>query len=91
MVAPFLTLSLSLPSTDSVQRADLLLYQHRGSVHPLPRRGLPEAGLPGDQGVHPGSPALPEGKSAAGESEHRFTTIATATCAYTDQLEDRLL
>lgn len=32
-----LTLSVSLFPTDSVQRADLLLYQHRGSVHPLPR------------------------------------------------------
>lgn len=54
--------------TDSVQRADLLLHQHRGCVHPLPRWGLPEAGLPGDQGMHPGSPPLAEGKPAAGET-----------------------
>jgi len=54
-------------STDSVQHPDLLLYQHRGSVHSLPRRGLPEAGLPGDQGMHSGAPPLSEGKPAAGE------------------------
>lgn len=39
------SVSPSLSSTDSVQRADLLLYQHRGSMHPLPCWGLPEAGL----------------------------------------------
>lgn len=55
-----------------VQRADLLLLQHRGSVHPLPSWGLPEAGLPGDQGMHPGSPPLPEREPAAGGSRHRF-------------------
>lgn len=61
--------AVSLSLTDRVQRADLLLHQHRGRVHPLPRRGLPEAGLPGDQGVHPGSPPLAEGEPAAGESQ----------------------
>lgn len=64
-LSTFPTLS-PLSSTDRVQRADLLLHQHRGRVHPLPRRGLPEAGLPGDQGVHPGSPPLAEGEPAAG-------------------------
>lgn len=66
---------LSLSPTDRVERADLLLHQHRGSVHSLPRRGLPEAGLPGDQGMHPGSPPLAERKPAAGESQGRFMVI----------------
>lgn len=61
--------TVSLSSTDRVECADLLLHQHRGSVHSLPRRGLPEAGLPGNQGMHPGSPPLAERKPAAGESE----------------------
>lgn len=72
--------SLSLPprpSTDRVQRSDLLLLQHRGSVHPLPSRGLPEAGLPGDQGMHPGSPPLPEREPAAGGSRRRFMAAAS--------------
>lgn len=65
------------PSTDRVQRSDLLLLQHRGSVHPLPSRGLPEAGLPGDQGMHPGSPPLPEREPAAGGSRRSFMATAS--------------
>jgi len=62
-----LSLSLCLPvSAASIQRVDLLLHQHHWRVHPLPRRGLTEAGLPGDAGVHPGPPPLPEGEPATG-------------------------
>lgn len=54
--------------TAGVQRVDLFMHEYSGCVHPLPSRGFPEAGLPGDPWVHPGSPSLPEGEPAAGES-----------------------
>lgn len=77
--------SLPPSSTDSVQRADLFLHQHRGRVHPLPCWGFPEASLSGDQGMHPGSPPLPEGKSAAGERERERALVTKEKFVWLNQ------
>lgn len=58
---------LSLPArADWRQRADLPVHQHDRDLHPLPGRGLPATGLPGDQGLHPGQAAPAAGEPAAG-------------------------
>lgn len=55
------------PSAARLQCPHFLLHQHRGRLHPLPGRGLPETSLPGDPGVHPGATPLSAGEPAAGE------------------------
>lgn len=68
MPAVFLSVTgLSSSSAACLQRPHLLLHQHRGCVHSLPSRGLPETGLPGDPGVHPSSAPLTAGEPATGE------------------------
>lgn len=55
------------PSAACLQCPHFLLHQHRGCLHTLPGGGLPETGLPGDPGVHPGEAPLTAGEPAAGE------------------------
>lgn len=57
----------SSPSAAGLQCPHLLLHQHRGCLHPLPGRGLPETGVPGDPGVYPGTAPLTAGEPAAGK------------------------
>lgn len=68
MPAVFLSvMCLSSPSAACLQCPHLLLHQHRGGVHSLPSRGLPETGLPGDPGMYPGSAPLTAGEPATGK------------------------
>lgn len=51
-----------------LQCSHLLLYKHCRRVYPLPSRGVPKTGFPGDQGMHTSQAAFSKGKSAAGKS-----------------------
>lgn len=52
-----------------LQCSHLLLYKHCRRVYPLPSRGVPKTGFPGDQGMHTSQAAFSKGKSAAGKSK----------------------
>lgn len=51
-----------------LQCSHLLLYKHCRRVYPLPSRGVPKTGLPGDQGMHTSQAAFSKGKPAAGKN-----------------------
>lgn len=51
-----------------LQCSHLLLYKHCRRVYPLPSRGVPKTGFPGDQGMHTSQAAFSKGKPAAGKS-----------------------
>lgn len=79
------------PSAAGLQCPHFLLHQHRGCLHPLSGRGLPETGLPGDPGVYPGTAPLTAGEPAAGEcgpevpaqlAGSRHKTCLPSSCAH---------
>lgn len=51
-----------------LQCSHLLLYKHCRRLYPLPSRGVPKTGFPGDEGMHTSQAAFSKGKPAAGKS-----------------------